>query len=106
MSRVLDRIRALHLDLITASARPDRGDSPASGGDPHADRTVLFVVVEGCCSLLDPFFRRFRFPPPGGEGSIGGANGVGGSSLTRDRNPSPGATRRPLPTGEVNSARG
>src|SRR5438874_2308434 len=106
MSRVLDRIRALHLDLITASARPDRGDSPASGGDPHADRTVLFEVVRARWSLIESVCPRIRFTSPRGERSICGANRVRGSSLTKDRNPSPGATRRPLPTGEVNSARG
>src|SRR6202035_3035628 len=31
-------------------------------------------------------------------------SGEGGAGLTRDRNPSPGATRRPLPKGEVNDA--
>src|ERR1035438_2156756 len=37
MSRVRRRIRALHLGLITASARLDRGDSP----DPRFDLTPI-----------------------------------------------------------------
>ena len=51
------------------------------------------------------FAARSASPLPNGERSICAANRVRALALSIDRNPSPGATRRPLPMGEVNGAR-